>query len=43
MRLMSSIEKKKYKRELLMNKRYIGYIGLAHRVRQEMWYQTGHS
>lgn len=33
---MSSIEKRKYKRELLMNKRYIDCIGLAHRVRQEV-------
>ena len=29
MRIMSSIEERKYKRELLMNKRYIDCIGLA--------------
>ena len=36
MRLMSSIEERKYKRELLMNKRFIDCIGLAHRVKQEV-------
>lgn len=35
-RIFASIEKRQYKRELLMNKTYIDCIGLAHRVEQEV-------